>query len=127
MDENRAFLLGIFIVLLVILVISIFVYNDAKQRGRSKVVAFLWLIGTFFLFIPIFPLWIIVRNFTAAGTVSGRKAILCANCGKYYEGTPSYCPNCGNPIKTTSLRSASDVNERSENNKDEDWKRWISN
>jgi hypothetical protein len=22
-------------------------------------------------------------------------ARLCANCGKYYDGTPKFCPNCG--------------------------------
>ena len=23
---------------------------------------------------------------------------LCPDCGKYYEGTPKFCPNCGHPI-----------------------------
>lgn len=23
----------------------------------------------------------------------------CPNCGSYYEGTPSYCPNCGAPLQ----------------------------
>ena len=24
---------------------------------------------------------------------------LCPYCGKYYQGNPNYCPNCGNKLK----------------------------
>ncbi len=30
---------------------------------------------------------------TASATVK-----LCANCGKYYDGTPNSCPNCGKQV-----------------------------
>ena len=29
---------------------------------------------------------------------SDRISTLCKECGKYYEGKPSFCPNCGKPI-----------------------------
>lgn len=31
-----------------------------------------------------------------------RESHLCTECGKYFEGNPSYCPNCGKP---TNLRA----------------------
>lgn len=29
---------------------------------------------------------------------TNKPATLCIHCGKYYEGTPRFCPNCGQPV-----------------------------
>ena len=29
---------------------------------------------------------------------ANKPATLCAHCGKYYEGAPNFCPNCGQAV-----------------------------
>lgn len=43
-----------------------------------------WLIGSTFL--------------TQKKELSLRKTALCKECGKFYEGNPRFCPNCGKQI-----------------------------
>lgn len=31
--------------------------------------------------------------------VENKESKLCAECGKYYENSPKFCPNCGKEIK----------------------------
>ena len=38
-----------------------------------------------------------MKNPIVAGPVLD-KALLCASCGKYYTGSPAYCPNCGKSL-----------------------------
>jgi len=96
MDSNEV-LFG----LLIAAVVAFFVAIDAKKRGMNAVG---WGIGTFALMIIFLPLYFIMRkpilNQTAAQPLypppyPTGPANLCATCGKYYGGTPAFCPNCG--------------------------------
>ena len=31
--------------------------------------------------------------------VTTEESKLCPHCGKYYQGNPNFCPNCGNKLK----------------------------
>ncbi|MEI6746490.1 MAG: hypothetical protein WCL34_11055 [Methylococcaceae bacterium] len=85
------------VALLIAFSVAVWVFSDAKDRGVSGGIAFLWFLGTFALLIIFLPLWLIVRpKLEFVSIVKTTK--LCVHCGKYYEGTPSFCPNCGKNI-----------------------------
>lgn len=95
MDE--VFVAFMLVGLFINLWISSWVYSDAKSRGKSVGVALFWFVATFLLLIVFLPLWLIMRptptmnnNLNLWG-----KPKLCADCGKYYDNNPSFCPNCG--------------------------------
>ena len=86
---------GLFIALLV----AAWVFSDAKSRGKENGSAFLWSLGVLLLLIVFLPLWFFLRPKKESEIVVIDKPKLCLECGKYYEGFPSYCPNCGKPIQ----------------------------
>ena len=90
-------IIGLFIALL----IAAWVFSDAKSRGKGNGSAFLWFLGVFLLLIVFLPLWFFLRPKKELEIVIADKPKLCVNCGKYYEGTPSYCPNCGHSMQNT--------------------------
>jgi len=69
--------------------IALWVYKDARRRNKGRFVAFLWFLGVWMLMIVFLPLWFLCRP----------RVLLCPHCGKYYEGTPSYCPHCGGKLR----------------------------
>jgi uncharacterized membrane protein len=85
--------------LLIALIVAIWVYSDAKKRGKSSGSAFLWFLGTFLLLIVFLPIWLITRPKLPSELPTTSTPQLCVHCGKYYEGNPSYCPNCGHELK----------------------------
>jgi len=85
--------------LLILLIVAAWVFSDAKSRGKSTVGAFIWSLLTFILLIVFLPLWLIVRPKSYPVDLIEKKPKLCAHCGKYYEGIPSFCPNCGKSLR----------------------------
>lgn len=85
--------------ILFVLFIAFWVFSDARSRGKSFTVAVGWFLGTLFLMIFFLPLWLIVRPKKYPDTVPADKPKLCPHCGKYYEGVPAFCPNCGNSLR----------------------------
>lgn len=84
--------------LLFALAIAVWVFSDAKSRGKSTSSSFLWSLGTFLLLIVFLPIWLVVRPKLSSEFKATEKPKLCAHCGRYYEGLPSFCPNCGKSI-----------------------------
>jgi hypothetical protein len=89
----------------VVLVIAVFVAQDANRRGMNGV---LWGIGVFLLCIVFLPLYLILRKpllMTAPpgyppvppGPMPGAQARMCPACGRYHDGTAQFCPHCGAP------------------------------
>jgi len=87
-----------FIGFLVALLAALWVFSDARSRGKGRFESLLWLIGTLLLLIIFLPLWLFVRPQKSYGISVLGKAALCAHCGKYYEGVPAFCPNCGESL-----------------------------
>jgi energy-coupling factor transporter transmembrane protein EcfT len=85
--------------MLVVLIIAFWVFSDARSRGKSISVAFGWFLGTLLLLIFFLPLWLIVRPKRYPDVVIVNKPKLCAHCGKYFDGIPAFCPNCGNSLR----------------------------
>ena len=83
---------------LIALIVGIWVYSDAKKRGKSSGSAFGWFLGTFLLLIVFLPIWLITRPKLPTELPATSRPKLCIHCGKYYDGNPSYCPNCGKKI-----------------------------
>jgi hypothetical protein len=100
-----------FIGFAIVLILAIFVAQDANKRGMSGVG---WGIGTFLLCIVFLPLYLIVRKpllmpppppgYPGAGypgpvnpgvQPGGQRA--CPACGKFHDGTAQFCPHCGAP------------------------------
>lgn len=75
------------------LIVAGWVYSDAKDRGSSS--PGLWAIGVFALLIVFLPLYFFMRP-SKRQSLSVR---LCPFCGKYYDGEPAFCPNCGANLK----------------------------
>lgn len=88
-----------FIGFLVALGVAFWVFSDAKARGKGTGEAFLWFLGTLFLLIIFLPFWLLVRPKRVYGVAVIDKPTLCARCGKYYEGAPAFCPNCGAVVR----------------------------
>lgn len=80
------------------IIASIWVYNDAKKRGKSSSSAFWWALGTLLIWIIFLPIWLIKRPKSEDEIVYVNTPKLCSHCGKYYEGNPIYCPNCGTKL-----------------------------
>jgi len=87
------------LLLVIPFIVGIWVYTDAKRRGKSGGSAFLWFLGNFALLIVFLPLWLITRPKLPGELQPAATPRLCIHCGKYYEGNPSYCPNCGHELK----------------------------
>jgi len=87
--------------LLIPLIVAIWVYSDARKRGKSNLSAFLWSLSVFLLLIVFLPIWLITRPKLPGELPSVNLPQLCIYCGRYYEGTPHYCPNCGHKLKET--------------------------
>jgi energy-coupling factor transporter transmembrane protein EcfT len=87
------------IALFIALLVAAWVFSDAKSRGKENGIAFLWFLGVFFLLIIFLPLWFIFRPKKDSEIVILDKPKLCQECGKYYEGLPTFCPNCGKPVQ----------------------------
>lgn len=88
-----------FIGFLIALAVAFWVFSDARARGKSTGSAFLWCLGTLLLLIVFLPLWLILRPKKDFEFKVIDKPTLCMHCGKYYEGTPAYCPNCGGKVR----------------------------
>ena len=96
------------LVFLAVIVTSIWVYIDAKaigvQKGQISGIANMgpvgWLFACLGIWIIAFPIYLAKRSEfkkinTTVSNVQPRAPRLCVHCGKYHEGTPRYCPNCG--------------------------------
>jgi len=79
---------------IVSLMLTCWVYHDAKTRGSSAPV--FWSISVFIFFIIFLPLYLIMRP--AKPETVARTSVLCPHCGKYYEPPVKFCPNCGNKV-----------------------------
>ena len=84
--------LRVFIILACILIpaASVWVYFDAKKRGKQDREALWWAAGTMFLIVFIFPAWLWSRpNFER------ENEFLCPECNEVYRGKKIACPHCG--------------------------------
>ena len=81
---------------MIVLVISAWVYSDAKSRNSSSPV--LWAVGVMLLMIIFLPLYLIMRPSKPNLIIAQNAPKLCPHCGKYYEPPAKFCPNCGNEI-----------------------------
>ena len=84
-----------FIGLILAAIVAVWVYWDAKKRGCTTLASVGWMLGVFLLMIVFLPLYL----FTRARKAKQVEILMpCKYCGKYYEGAPVYCPNCGHKI-----------------------------
>lgn len=85
------------------------VQNDCVSRGYGPVATSFWSVGTLFLFFPIFPLYLIIRDRMGikpgapAAQVEGAEdstvpQILCPTCGTHNPAYLTECTNCGKSL-----------------------------
>lgn len=43
------------------IIVAVWVFSDARSRGKDNGVAFGWFLGTLFLLMVFLPIWLIVR------------------------------------------------------------------
>lgn len=140
--EDTFIIVILLIALFIDLCVGIWVFSDAKARKKSTGVALFWGIASFSCLILFLPLWLLTRPTKTDYVIFKDQPKLCVHCGKYYEGAPSYCPNCGNalrkndqapnrPNKVNDLKDDSNkrqlnAQEREQLNKiEEDWKKGL--
>lgn len=97
----------ILILMFIPLVVAAWVFSDAVSRGKDNGTAILWFLGVFLLLIVFLPLWFISRPKKESEVVIVKESKICQECGKYFEGTPSFCPNCGEPVLAKHLEKVS--------------------
>ena len=98
------------IAMLIPLLVGVWVFLDAKSRGKDLSGAMLWGFGTFLLLIIVLPLWLLLRpragGASSADKYSRAKAqnfysqepkLFCTQCQKSIEGLEGalFCPYCG--------------------------------
>ena len=75
-----------------LIILSMWVYDDAKERGSSAPIV--WAILVFF-FVPVFlPLYLICRP-----SYFKQSLYLCPHCGRFDEAVRDYCPWCRQKIE----------------------------
>lgn len=90
--------IALLIALFFLIFVSAWVYRDAVSRGLTSGIAIVWAIAVFLIMIIALPLWLVFRPKAIVSpvvTTVSRSPSLCSDCGKYYEGSPTFCPNCG--------------------------------
>ena len=111
------------IAMILLAIVSMWVVNDARTRGKDGWTAFWWGLGTLMALIVALPLWFIVRPKTTNATnndafprqpipnprdaaapegsaSSSTRSQICDHCGKFYVGQYAHCPHCGSSIST---------------------------
>lgn len=73
--------------------------NEWEEAGATIGTAFGVLFWLTLWFFPTVGLGIIALITKPKDIKIVEKAKLCPNCGKYYNGNPSFCPNCGAKIE----------------------------
>ena len=69
---------------------ALWIYTNAKERGKDSRSALSWAFWTFFLGIIVIPLWFWIRP---KGDSEGAR--LCPKCKEVLIRDPIYCPTCG--------------------------------
>lgn len=105
------------IAMLIPLLVGVWVFLDAKSRGKDLSGAMLWGFGTFLLLIIVLPLWLLLRppqgEASSSYNYSREKAqnfhsqgpkLFCTQCQKAIEGLDGalFCPYCGQRLSHTS-------------------------
>lgn len=92
--------MGFFFGLCLAAVVGFLVAQDANKRGMSGVG---WGVATFLFCIVFLPLYLLMRKPLLSQSIPALQFApqapprLCASCGKYHEGMPTFCPHCGAP------------------------------
>ena len=86
--------MSILIGLVIAAIVGFLVAQDANKRGMNGAG---WGIGTFLFCIIFLPLYLIMRKPLINDVSQGNTSSLCPTCGKYYAGSPAFCPLCGAP------------------------------
>ena len=88
-----------FIAILIPMLAAIWVFMDAKEKGRSEGQALLWAIGTFMALIIFLPLWLFVR-WQEGQTRNAKHVYVCPFCHNSFRNIPRarYCPYCGQTL-----------------------------
>jgi hypothetical protein len=105
------------IAMIIPLLVGVWVFLDAKSRGKDLSGAMLWGIGTFLLLIIVLPLWLLLRppigGASSPNKYSKAKAqnfrseepkLFCTQCQKSIEGLEGalFCPYCGQRLSHSS-------------------------
>jgi len=76
--------------------------NDYESAGATIGIGCgfgIWIIFWFVIAGPALIIYIVSNKKSKKDKEMPPKEIsICKECGKYYSGTPKYCPNCGNEI-----------------------------
>jgi hypothetical protein len=106
-DSERLFII---LICIGIPLSAVFVYFDAKKRGKRDREALWWAAGTLFLVIFVLPAWLWSRpNFQV------ETDFLCPECKEVYRGKRISCPNCGYMVvedEITDLSGPEDEDEK---------------
>ncbi len=104
MDSEGVAMLFAFIALTAI---AAFVANDARKRGESPALWFIFVVGLAIVAVPVYfitrkPLLPQYRRDlpgTQPSQMVNPTPSLCPECGKYYAGKSAFCPHCGKSQK----------------------------
>lgn len=69
-------------------------YTDAEKAGQGIGIGCglgMWVFAWAAVALPAFIIFVI----TGGNNKGNAETRLCNSCGKYYEGQPKFCPNCG--------------------------------
>ncbi len=67
---------------LISLFAAAWVFYDAKSRGKSNAVSFLWCLGTQLLLLVFLPAWLLLRPNSHPSVMIVENPVRCAHCGR---------------------------------------------
>lgn len=103
---------GIIIGLLLVVLLSFWVYKDATKRKSDYAIiwSFAMLLFGFFLFpsyIILIPAYLVFRPDMPKERPAPTETYsveLCPNCGKYFRKPAKFCPNCGADVNNSLVK-----------------------
>jgi len=98
------------VAILIPILAAVWVFMDARQKGRTEGQALLWAFGTFMALIIFLPLWLFVR-WQEGQTKHSKHVQVCPYCHYSFKNIERarYCPNCGQALSDSQHSNSIDI------------------
>ena len=99
-----------FVAILIPILAALWVFMDARQKGRTEGQSLLWAFGTFMALIIFLPLWLFVR-WQEGQTKQTKNVYVCPYCHYSFKNIERarYCPYCGQALSDSEHSDSIDI------------------
>ena len=93
-----------FFAIIAAVIVSLYIYFDARKKGYAPTTAYIWLIAALFFPIIVIPFYFLFNFRKSLGKHAGSKGneslldSFCPKCGEAVSKQDEICPHCGNKL-----------------------------